>query len=290
MPVDLHTHSNCSDGSLSPLELVKYAKHFGVTAMALTDHDTVAGLAEAQKAGAEQGLDVLSGVELSIDYLLPGKAHLHLVGLLIDWRNEALVAALDELKEARDQRAQEIIGKMQQAGLQISYDELLELAGDGSLGRPHLATLMVRKGFVSSMKKAFQQYLGKGCPFYVPKKKLNLRQAIDAIHQAGGLAILAHPYSLGFKTYPPLGEEILKLKELGLDGIEAYYSGHDRYFTKWLLDFAHSNDLLVSGGSDFHGKPKPGIKPGVGYGDLKIPEEVVLKIKEYWRKKYLEKQ
>lgn len=284
MLVDLHMHSNCSDGSLSPFELVKYVKQFDVGVMALTDHDTIAGVEQAQKAGAEQGVEVLSGVELSIDYPLSGKAHLHLLGLLVDPQHQGLLAALNRLKEAREERAHKIIEKMQTAGWQINYDDVKKIAGKGSIGRPHLALVMMEKGYVKSTAQAFKKYLGKDGPFYVSKEKLALQPAIDLIHNAGGLTILAHPYSLGFKTYPQLGKEILKFKAWGLDGIEAYYSGHDRYITKWLIDFANSNELLISGGSDFHGKPKPGIKPGVGYGNLKIPMQVVRRLKERYNK------
>ena len=286
MLVDLHTHSTCSDGSLSPAELVGYVKKFDVCVMALTDHDTVAGVEAAQQAGAEQGVEVLSGVELSIDYPLPGRAHLHLLGLMFDPRHKGLLAALNKLKEARDRRAHKISEKMQQAGWQIDYDDVKKIAGKGSIGRPHLALVMLDKGYVKSTAQAFKKYLGKGAPFYVPKEKLALQPAIDLIHQAGGLAMLAHPVSLGFKTYPPLGKEILKYKALGLDGIEAYYSSHDRYFTQWLLDFAKNNGLLVSGGSDFHGTPKPGIKPGIGYDNLKVPPELLYALKEKWKNKH----
>jgi len=285
MRVDLHMHSNYSDGSLSPQKLIAYVKKFDVGIMALTDHDTIAGVSEAQLSGKAKGIEVFSGVELSIDYPLEGSAHLHLLGLLIDIHNTHLISNLERLKKARDERAKEIIAKMQSAGLKIDYNEVKKEAGVGSIGRPHIAALMVQKGFVPSHIIAFKRYLGKGGPYYVPKVKLDLPTAIALVHQAGGLSILAHPYSLGFTTYLPLGQKILELKEMGLDGIEAYYSRHDRYFTGWLLDFAARNDLLIAGGSDFHGKPKPEIKPGIGTGHLNIPEKVAWKLKQKWQEK-----
>ena len=283
MRIDLHMHSNCSDGSLPPRELVKIVKQYDVKVMALTDHDTVAGIGEALAAGVNEELVVVPGVELSIDYPLKGKAHLHLLGLFIDPNNEPLKKELDWLRDERSKRGEKIIRKLQQMGIAISPEELSELTAGGSVGRPHVAQLLVRKGYVSSAKEAFLKYLSKDGPAYVPKEKLQLQPAIDLIHQAGGLAILAHPISLGFPTYDRIGQEILLFKEMGLDGLEAYYSSHDRYFTEWLLDFAKRNEMLVSGGSDFHGEAKPDIKPGVGLGDLNIPMSVYENLVAYHR-------
>jgi predicted metal-dependent phosphoesterase TrpH len=159
-------------------------------------------------------------------------------------------------------------------GMNISQNELDEITKGGSIGRPHIGQLLLQKGYVDSVAQAFHDYLGRGKPAYVPKEKLKIEAAIDVVHRAGGLAILAHPISLGYDNYPRFGEEILKLQALGLDGIEAYYPSHDRYFTQWLLDFAAQHDLAVSGGSDFHGKAKPDIKPGVGFGNMNIPFSV----------------
>ena len=145
------------------------------------------------------------------------------------------------------------------------------MVGHGSAGRPHVASLLMKEGYARSMIDGFRRFLGKGCPGYVPKKKLAIVPAIDLIHDAGGLAILAHPVSLNYPNYPRLGREILKLTEIGLDGIEVFYSSHDRYLTKWLLDFARQHNLAVSGGSDFHGTTKPDVQPAVGRGNLRIP-------------------
>ncbi len=279
MLADLHVHSHYSDGSMSPKELLRYARQFGVSVLALTDHDTIAGYPEAKTAGEEQGIEVLCGVELSIDYPMEGRSHLHIVGLMVNPDNKNLTNTLDFLKQAREERMKDIVSRMQSAGMDIDYKEVCQRAGKGCIGRPHLAELMLVIGYVVNMGKAYTEFLAAGCKFHVPKKKLQLEKAVSLIHESGGLAFIAHPYSLGFKTYPPLGKEILKFREMGVDGIEAYYAKHDRYFTRWLLDFARENDLLVSGGSDFHGRPKPSIKPGVGYGDLKIPLDVVTDIK-----------
>jgi len=274
MRIDLHTHSNCSDGSLSPRRLLDLAKQYDVHVLALTDHDTIDGLQQASIYGREIGVQVVNGVELSIDYPLKNQAHLHLLGLFIDDSNKDLRQALQRLQQARERRGVEIIDKLRQIGLEISHNDLDEQAAGASVGRPHIAHLLVKKGYVNSVAQAFRNYLSKDKPAYVPKEKLKIEAAIDVVHRAGGLALLAHPISLGYDNYPRFGEEILKLQALGLDGIEAYYPSHDRYFTQWLLDFAAQHDLAVSGGSDFHGQAKPDIKPGVGFGNMNIPFSV----------------
>jgi len=281
MLADLHVHSSYSDGSMNPKELVRYARQFGVSVLGLTDHDTISGFQEAKTAGDEERVEVISGVELSIDYPLQGRSHLHIVGLFVNPENKNLTDSLNYLKTAREERMKEIAARMQSAGINIDYDDVRLKAGKGSIGRPHIAALLLEKGYVDNMGKAYREFLAAGCKFHVPKKKLELEKAVTLIHEAGGLSFTAHPYSLGFKTYPPLGRELLKFKEIGVDGIEAYYAKHDRYFTRWLLDFAEKNDMLVSGGSDFHGSPKPSIKPGVGYGGLKIPLEIAAELKKH---------
>ncbi len=275
MRIDLHTHSACSDGSLSPSRLIDLFKQYDVRVLALTDHDTIDGLDEARSYGRQIGVQVVNGVELSIEYpSLKGRAHLHLLGLFIDDSNGELRQKLDRLRQARKRRGIKIVNKLQQLGVGISQKELDEYAAGASIGRPHIAHLLLQKGYVQSVAQAFRDYLSKDKPAYVPKEKLKIKPAIDVIHQAGGLAILAHPISLGYTKYPRFGEEIIKLQALGLDGIEAYYPSHDRYFTQWLIDFAAQNDLAVSGGSDFHGDAKPDIKPAIGFGNLKIPFSV----------------
>jgi len=283
MRIDLHLHSHYSDGSLSPSQVVRAVKEFEVTVMALTDHDTLAGIPEALTAAAEENMVMVPGVELSIDYPLKGKAHLHLLGLFLDHTNQAINLELERLRTARLLRGEKIVRKLQQLGMNLTNDDLQRVAGDGSIGRPHLARLLMEKGYVSSVKEAFFKYLSKDRPAYVPKEKLKIKPAIDLIHRAGGVAILAHPISLGYPTYDRFGMEILKLKEMGLDGIEAYYSSHDRYFTQWLLEFARKNGLIASGGSDFHGDAKPDIKPGIGFNNLNVPYEIYENLKEYHR-------
>ena len=284
--IDLHLHTNCSDGSLKPKELIDKVSTLGIKAIAVTDHDEICGCAEAVEYAKGKNIAVVPGVELSIDYPLQGKNHLHLLGLFIDVKNDILNNALERLRVARRNRAEKIVEKLKQIGYDLNYEELSKYAGNGSIGRPHVAALLKEKGIVKQEAEAFRNLLGRGRPAYVPKEKLDLGSAIQVIHEAEGLAILAHPISLGYKNYELLGREILKWRGFGLDGIEAYYSRHDRYLTGWLLAFARQHGLAVSGGSDFHGKAKPEIQPGSGYGNLKIPYRVYEDLNKYWRQKY----
>lgn len=279
--IDLHTHTNFSDGSLSPAQLVEEALRREVGVLAITDHDEVGAVGPALTYAKDRAIEIVSGVELSIDYELQGKAHLHLLGLFVDHNNEPLRSALFELKSARRERMLEMVSKINALGYPVGVNEIEEQVGYGSAGRPHLASIMVKKGYVTDLYEAFVRYLSKGRPAYVPKKKLKIEPAINLIHSAGGLAILAHPFSLGYDVYDQLGREILKLKETGLDGIEVYYSNHDRYLTQWLHEFALKNDLLMSGGSDFHGAVKPEINLGRGLGNLQIPFEIYKNLKDY---------
>ena len=287
--IDLHMHTTCSDGSLSPAELVDKAHALGLKAIAVTDHDEICGCKEAMERGREKGIDVVAGVELSIDYPLSGKNHLHIVGLFIDIENKQLKTALEKLKMARRTRAEKMVSKLRKAGYNVTYEELKKISGEGSIGRPHVAALLKLKGIIRKETDAFRHLLSKGGPGYVSKEKLDVKSAIDVLHRAGGLAIMAHPISLGFRTYDELGKEILKIRDYGLDGIEAYYSRHDRYLTRWLLEFADKNDLLISGGSDFHGTAKPNVQPGIGSGDLHIPYSVYENLLNFRKKNIAEK-
>lgn len=280
MAVDLHTHTNFSDGSLSPHELVDEANACGLTAIAITDHDEIQANAIAVNYARKYSVNIVPGVEFSIDFPLPGTAHLHLLGLFLDTGNMHLNAVLNDLRSARKKRAYEILNKLNNLGLDLKKDDLEKIAGQGSAGRPHLAQLLMKKNVVNSVWQAFNKYLSKGKPAYVPKKKLKLMQAMDLIHEAKGLAILAHPVSLKFAKYADLEVFLKELKKEGLDGVEAYYATHTAHFTKYVLKAAKRNNLLVSGGSDFHGSVKPDTGLGTGKGNLNIPDDVYFDLKE----------
>ncbi len=277
--VDLHTHSTASDGTFTPKALIQKAKEVGLYALALTDHDTVAGLAEAEEEAQRQGLQFVPGVEISVKFEGPG--HCHLLGYFFDYRHPRLVETLKALHEARANRNQKMIAKLQELGIEISEEELKALAGDGEIGRPHMAKLLVLKGVVKDFDEAFEKFLGKGKPAYVPKALLSPKEALKIIHEAGGLTSLAHPYYL--KLSPEgVRDFVRELKGLGLDAIEAYYTDHDQDYTRFCLELAEEFDLLVSGGSDFHGENKPEIALGTGKGDLFVPREVYERLREAW--------
>jgi predicted metal-dependent phosphoesterase TrpH len=281
LSIDLHTHTSYSDGSLTPGQLIELARFNGVTALAITDHDEVAANLIALDYNGSSGVDVIPGVELSIDYPLETRGHLHLIGLWIDPGHDELTSILHDLRKARRLRAQQIIEKLNLIGIKIRLEDLAALNHNGYIGRPHIASLLLNKGHTRSLHEAYRQYLGDNCPAYVSKKKLGLQTAINLIHRAGGLAMLAHPFSLGYPTYDQLGNEILRMKETGLDGLEAYNPNYDDNATDWLLQFASKHQFLVSGGSDFHGEMKPGINLGSGHGNLFIPEMILTTLKNH---------
>lgn len=273
--IDLHTHSTFSDGTDTPAALVAQARARGLTAVALTDHDTVEGIPELLRAGREQGLTVVPGVELSVDAAVAPGGHLHMLGLLIDPQCRELQATLAELAAERERRGERIVEKLRGLGIAVTAEELRAEAGEGAVGRPHVARLLMRKGHAASIQDAFDRYLGRGKPAYADKQKLNEAEAINLIHRAGGLAILAHAHLMKYPDYPAAEAKVLALLELGLDGFEVYYPGMPGEYTRGLLALARTHNLAVSGGSDYHGANKPDVRLGEGDGSLRIPEEVL---------------
>ncbi len=280
--IDLHTHSTASDGTYSPKDLVSLAVDIGLKALALTDHDTVEGLAEAARAAEELGLPFVPGVEISVRF--EGAGHCHILGYFVDPASESLKKTLSLLQEARAERNRRMVEKLQALGVEITLAELEEKAGGGEVGRPHLAALLVEKGVVRTVEEAFEKFLKKGAPAYVPKARLSPEEAFSAIQAAGGLAVLAHPVHL--KLSPSeLADYVARLKDMGLAGLEAYYTDHSPEFTSFCLDLARRFDLVPTGGSDFHGHNKPDIKLGRGFGNLRVPEECYHRLLERWQQK-----
>lgn len=278
--VDLHMHSNFSDGSDSPTQLVEKAKRLGLTAIALTDHDTIDGIPEFLEAGERLGIHTVPGVEISVDTKLPNNGHMHMLGLFIDPRGKKLKETLDYLRTQRNLRAEKIIRKLNELGVNITLEELLEEAGEGSIGRPHVAKILVRKGVVGSIQEAFDIYLAKGKPAYMDKVKLGEEDAIQMIHDAGGFAILAHPHLMNYPTFEEARERIMQLREIGLDGFEIYYSTMPEEYTRGLIELAKAEGFVVSGGSDYHGANKDNIEMGTGLGNLSVPDEIYWNLKE----------
>jgi 3',5'-nucleoside bisphosphate phosphatase len=279
--IDLHVHSTASDGTMTPTEVVREAAGHGLQAIALTDHDTIAGLQEAIEAGMAAGLEVIPGCELSVD---APRGELHILGLWVDPWSEVLTGALEDLRAKRHTRNEEIVRKLRSLGIPIAYDEVLEAAGGDSVGRPHIASVLVAKGVVGSMGSAFRSYLAAGRPGYVPKEKLTVGQALHLLRSDGATTVLAHPFSPGMdeSELRPLLEE---LKGMGLDGVEAYYSHHSERQTGFCLRLAIGLDLVVSGGSDFHGSVKPQVMLGRGTGSLSIPVRILDELKAYRKSK-----
>jgi predicted metal-dependent phosphoesterase TrpH len=274
--LDLHLHTTHSDGSFTPTEVVTMAHQSGVTALAITDHDIMTGVADAMAAGQQCGIEVISGVEISS---LAGNSELHILGYFLDRQDSDLLTRLKTLREGRHRRNPLIIDRLQTLGIDITYDDVRALAGTDSIGRPHIARVLMDKHVVASAKEAFDRFLAEGKPAYVPRELPSPAEAIHWIKSARGLAVLAHP------TWVKVAEQSLvdlvrQLKADGLDGIEVYYSTHAARQTREYLSLAQQLGLLVTGGSDFHGLTKPDIEVGIGKGTLHIPTSLLPKMKE----------
>jgi predicted metal-dependent phosphoesterase TrpH len=241
--VDLHMHSTASDGSRAPADVVRAAKKASLAAIALTDHDSVAGLAEAEAAGAELGVRVVKGVELSA---VEGETETHLLGLHLR-DTEVLERGLGLLRAMRTRRGQTIVERLNALGVAVSFDSVLAQAGTGVVGRPHVARALIAEGWATDARDAFDRYLGAGRPAYVAKEQLSMPDAIAMIHDAGGLAVLAHPGAGGTR------ERIEALRGLGLDGVEVKHPSHSSSDTTRLRGLCEQFGLLPSGGSDWHG-------------------------------------
>lgn len=274
--IDLHTHSTASDGTLTPTELVKHASECGVSALALTDHDTVSGLQEAIAAGKKYGVEVIPGCELSVSY---HTGFMHLIGLFLPEHPNNLDTALARLIDNRNSRNDLILQKLHGLGIDITPEELAAKAGDGSVGRPHIAQLLMEKGYVRTIQNAFTDYLGDKGKAYVPKEKLTPERAIRLLKDEGATVILAHPFTLQM-DYEGLYHALKELKEMGLDGLECHYTEHSDKMTKEYAGLAYRLKLAVSGGSDFHGSVKPHVQLGTGKGNLAIPVSVLDDIKK----------
>ena len=275
--MDLHTHTTASDGSLTPAELVAAARAAGLKAVAVTDHDTTAGLDEALAAGAEPGLQVVPGVEISVEAGLAGGVHV--VGLFVEHHHPPLTAALERLQRARARRNPRMVERLNHLGIPVTLEEVAAFAGGDLISRAHFAQALVARGVVASRKEAFSRYLGAGKPAYVPKQRLSPQEAIALLRRAGAVPILAHPGLLPLER-GPLEELVQRFREMGLEGLEAHYSEHDRPTRLWLERLAARLDLVVSGGSDFHGRAKPDIALGRGKGDLAVPLALLRAIAE----------
>ena len=271
--IDLHIHSTASDGSFTPAEILDHAQKLNLAAIAITDHDSIDGSRKALQIGIPPSFNFLTGVEISAAHppFFPGSGSFHILGYNIQLDNRDLNQALSKLQDARKNRNPAIIKLLNKLGFQISLEEVNQEVGEGQLGRPHIADVMVKKGFVASINEAFDKYLGTNGPAYVDKYRIECEQAINIIRAAGGVPVLAHPALLNNENDQKLGAFLQNLMKIGLAGIEVYYPGHSPQQIRQYTELAKKYGLLMTGGTDFHGAITPEIKMGSGKGKLFIP-------------------
>lgn len=263
---DLHLHTQFSDGTFTPEELVLQAQKNGLACIALTDHDTVEGCARAAIAAAKVDMEFIPGAELTAEHT---DVEVHILGYFLDTQNQKLLAEIAKFQTVRQQRIHEMVAAINQLGVPLKVEDVFELANCRSPGRPHVARTMVKKNLVKNLDEAFERFLKKGRPAWVPKSKMSALEGVELIHQAGGLAVMAHP---GLNR----SDEIIPdLVSAGLDGIECFHTKHSTVMAERYLGFAEKYNLLVTGGSDCHGfsKNRPLI------GTVKLPYEHVEKLK-----------
>lgn len=272
MPVDLHTHSTASDGSDSPEALVRRAAEIGLTAIALTDHDTLEGLPEAERAADRLGVGFVPGVELSLQW---DKGGMHLVVLWLRPGTGPLQDRLEAVQASRANRNVRMVAALQGLGMDITVEELEAESGGGSAGRPHMAALMVEKGYVPDLATAFDAYLAAGKPAYLGRERLGPEEAIGLAAASGAVAVLAHPHTLGVDNRFEMADLMERLVAAGLVGIECHYGTYERPGRSGMEAMARRFGLIPSGGSDYHGTYKPDVMLGTGKVGLAIPERVL---------------
>ncbi len=279
MKIDLHIHSSASDGSFSPAEILIAVQETNLGAFSITDHDTIDGNKYVIKSGIPATINFLSGVEISSYPPEPfsSSGSFHILGYGIDIEDEPLNQSLSKFQQARNDRNPKIISKLNNLGINISMEEVAAKAGGGLIGRPHIAMLLIEKGYVTTIKEAFNKFLAKGGTAFVDKYRIDCENAIRLIRNAGGIPVLAHPITLGMDA--PQTEELLKkMIGFGLMGIEAIYTTHSPEDTKKFCLLADKLGLLVTGGSDFHGSFKDNVEIGTGSGNLEIPYHLYEKL------------
>ena len=265
--IDLHSHSIFSDGSSTPEELVALAEQGGLTALALTDHDTTDGLTRFMAAGANSVVQTVAGIELSAEF---GEVTFHILGYLFDPAHEELQIALKWVREGRTERNVQILEKLNRLGYNLTHDDVRKHAGDELVGRPHFAAALIEKGHFKHKDKIFQQLLGKGKAAYAERRRLTPEACVEIIRKAGGVPVIAHPGQMKL-TSRNLRRLVKKLKEHGLGGLEVWHPIHQPHQMVSYLSICEDFDLVATGGSDFHGSLTPDLTLGRGFGDLDIP-------------------
>lgn len=274
--IDLHTHSTFSDGSLTVEELAALAAENELSAVALTDHDTTDGVPGFVTACESVGVEGLSGVEISVDFA-PGT--MHMLGYFLDTKNVELQSALQNIREGRKIRNKKILEKLADLGMPLEWEEVTAFAGSDVVGRPHIAQAMMKRGFIETKEDAFNLWLARGKPAYADRSRLSPRQGIECIQAAGGVPVLAHPFTLNLK-FGKLRRCVGELSKQGLQGIEVFYPMHNSETRSQYLKLADEFGLLPTGGSDFHGEMNPAIAIGRGFGNVSVDGSVLVNLKK----------
>ncbi len=272
--IDLHTHSTCSDGSMSPRELVRHAANKGLAAIALSDHDSVSGVKDAMDEGKKVGVEVVPAIELSVQ----SETETHILGYYIDIDHPLLKEALDSVMDARNRRTLNTCQKLNDLGFNVTMEEAYSIAPSGLIGRAHFARIMMEKGYISSVKEGFDKWLGVGKPAYDGSQALTARQAVELIKNIGGYSYVAHPHLIRISD-DELRVFLTDLKKHGLCGIEGYYNDYTPEMQEKFQSMAKELGLKISGGTDFHAKMKPHIEIGIGQGNMAIPYSVLENIR-----------
>jgi len=269
--IDLHIHSTFSDGVLTPAEVVDLAESQGLTALAITDHDTAAGTDAAMQLGSEKGIEVISGIEISSWH---GDTSMHILGYRFNHEDKQFNSRLQLLQDGRESRNIRIIENLNRLGVRVDLNDLLQYSEYGQTGRPHIARLLVDKGAAKTVDLAFREYLRRGAAAYAERFRFSARDAIAMIREAGGIAVLAHPSSLDptLRSIPPLLNDLCRV---GLEGVEVYYPSHSPKAVKALLRMADEMGLLITGGSDFHDLERTGYNAGEWLHKAHVPYDIV---------------
>lgn len=275
MVADLHIHSTYSDGSYLPEEIIIKAQNKGLNTIALTDHDTVAGIEDALKYGKKYGITVIPGIEFST---YEGKTEIHILGYYINHQNQQLIDKTRKLLKMRINRAKKMVKLLNEQGINITYEQVKTIAGDKYVGRPHIARALIEKGYIKEIGEAFsEKYIGNGGRAYVPRHKLTSRQTIAIIKKAHGIPVLAHPYFINHGE-PLKKDYIARLIVMGLKGIEVFHSKHGVEVSKFYEKIARELGLIITGGSDFHGENSPGVE----LGDVVVEDDLVRELRKIW--------
>jgi predicted metal-dependent phosphoesterase TrpH len=273
--IDLHVHSVYSDGTDTPAELIELAEARGLKAMALTDHDTVGGILPLLEAAASSPVEAVPGIELSAEC---DRGTMHILGYFIDPTCSALLGKIEKVQSGREVRNEEILKKLNKLGYVLLWSDVEKQAGCDVIGRPHFADALVERGHVKSRKAAFDLLLAKGRPAYAERYRYTASECIDLIRRAGGVSVLAHPATI-YLPDNELKDLVKGMKEQGLNGIEVHYAEHKPENIKKFRCWAEEFDLICTGGTDYHGKNSPDLKLGTGFGQLRVPDEVLDQLK-----------